>query len=101
MSARVVMDEQHAMLQITDRLSIIEDATDYDAKGKISQMCYTSVNWLSLSTFAESVLEYGKRGIHLGGTGRLEFTSLMEEMKKKLMKHLPLRLTERYYLHPN
>ena len=30
----VVMDELYTMLRITDRLSIIEDATDYDAKEK-------------------------------------------------------------------
>ena len=45
----VVMDEEQAMLQITDRLSIIEDATDYDAKGKISQ------NVLHLSELVKSI----------------------------------------------
>ena len=35
------------------------------------------------------------------GTGKLEFTSLMGEEKKKLLRRLPSKLTERDALHPN
>ena len=74
----VVMDELYTMLQTTDRHSIIEDATGYDAKEKKefdpNPMCYTWMNWLSLSNCVVSVLEYGKRGIHQG-EGREDWNS--------------------------
>ena len=104
----VVMDELHMMLRITDRLlsNLIEDATDYDAKEKNGILPKSNVLHLdelvkSIELCGVSFRIWETRDPSGRGTGKLEFTSLMGEEKKKLLRRLPSKLTERDALHPN
>ena len=104
----VVMDELHMMLRITDRLlsNLIEDATDYDAKEKNGILPKSNVLHLdelvkSIELCGVSFRIWETRDPSGKGTGKLEFTSLMGEEKKKLLRRLPSKLAERDALHPN
>ena len=105
----IIVDELHMMLRITDRLTdnLIQECLDLDLKEKIGALTKSIDNPEShLNSLVNAVRTCGvsfkvweTRDGNGRGTGHFEYSSLVGEEKKKLLKLLPQTLLEKHILH--
>ena len=99
---RIILDELHLMLRIPDILieNLIEDAMQWDDKESSSSTKKRSGEKSEhVKTFVEAINNCGvtfsiweKRNTDGKGSGTWDWTSLMEDDRKKLLRELPQRL---------
>ena len=107
----IILDELHLMLRITDILieNLIEDAMQWDDKESSS---YSKKRSVEKSEHVKKLLQainncgvtfsiWEKRNADGKGSGTWDWTSLMGDDRKKLLRELPKRLASYNYLQKN
>lgn len=97
---RIVLDELHLLLRITDVLvgNLIEDAMEWDDREDFSKKrgepkgCHLSHLTQVINSCGITFSVWEKKDGDGKGMGKMDWTSLMGDERKKLLKNLPAKL---------